>query len=379
MQARSISGDSVEGIRSAIDAEIVDGFSPKLAIVFLSIQQDRVAICGLLEARGISILGATTAGEFIDGNIGEESTAMMLLDIDPTHFRVVHARTGDRDTRDLAAGIGREGLALYRRPAFVVVSGGIATDGERIVRGLEDAVGDDVTVFGGLAGDDFKMTGTYAFTNGHYDVQGLVALILDEDKISVAGLATSGWQPVGTVRTVTRSEGNVVYTIDDEPALDLMIKYMGVSKNIDELHEVIVNVGSEFPMQIQRENAAPIMRAPLFANKEDRSLVCAGAVPQGSKIRFSLPPEYEVIESVIEECAEIKARESPEGDALIMFSCKARHLSLGPMVSEEIEGVKDVWQTPMVGFFSYGEMGRSRGGKHEFHNNTCSLVVLHER
>lgn len=379
MKAKSIKGNSVNEIKTAIEKATNDGFSPTLAIVFLSIKQDREAICHLLEKKDIAIFGATTAGEFIDGEIGEESTAIMLLDINPKHFKITHLETGEKQTRDIAADIGREGLETFNNPAFIVAAGGLSTDGEMIVKGIEDAIGPQVTIFGGLAGDDFTMTGTYVFTNGKYNVTGVVAIILDEDHVQVAGLATSGWQPVGTVRTITKSEGNVVYTIDDQPALDVVIKYMGVNKNIDEWKEVIMNVGSEFPMQLQREDAEPVIRAPLFANKEDRSLVCAGSVPQGSKIRFSLPPDYDVIDKVIEECETVKENELPHAEAMIMFSCKARHLSLGPMVSDEIDKVKDVWNAPMAGFFSYGEMGKATKGKHEFHNNTCSLVVLAEK
>jgi len=378
MKAKSINGKSVAEISKALNKAIADGFTPTVAIVFLSIKQDIEAISKLLDEKNIDIFGATTAGEFIDGEIGEESVAILLLDIKREYFRLLHVETGDSNTREIAKSIGKKGLETYSNPAFIVVSGGISTDGEMIVRGIEDAVGPKVTIFGGLAGDDFTMTGTYVFTNNHYNISGLVALVLDEDNIKIAGLATSGWQPVGTIRTITKSEGNVVYTIDDQPALDVIIKYMGVNKNLDEMKDVIVNIGSEFPMQLQRENGQPVLRAPLFANKKDRSMVCAGSVPQGSKIRFSLPPEYEVIDQVIEECNVLKENEMIKAEAVIMFSCKARHLSLGPMVSEEIDGIKKVWNAPMAGFFSYGEMGKSTKGKHEFHNNTCSLVVLSE-
>lgn len=379
MKAKTLRGNSPNEIETAFSEAIADGFKPTLAIVFLSIAQDREAICGLLEKHNIDIFGSTTAGEFIDGEIGEESVAIMLLDIDHKYYKLTHLETGNSQTIDLAKSIGKLGLQTFSNPAFIVASGGISTDGEMIVRGIEEVVGSKVTIFGGLAGDDFKMSGTYVFTNGNYSINGLVVIILDEDHIQVKGLATSGWEPVGTIRTITKSEGNVVYTIDDQPALDVVIKYMGVNKNLDEWKDVIINVGSEFPMQLQREGSEPVIRAPLFANKEDRSLVCAGSVPQGSKVRFSLPPDDSVIDKVVSECETVKTNEIPEADAMIMFSCKARHLSLGPMVSEEIDQVKNVWDAPLIGFFSYGEMGKATKGKHEFHNNTCSLVVLSEK
>ena len=379
MKAKTLRGNTLKEIEIAFNEAIADGFTPTLAVAFISVAQDREAICKLLEKHHIDIFGSTTAGEFIDGEIGEESAAIMLLDLDHKYFKVVHLETGENQTIELAKSIGKLGLETFSNPAFIVASGGISTDGEMIVRGIEEAVGPKVTIFGGLAGDDFKMSGTYVFTNGKYSINGLVVIILDEDHVNVKGLATSGWEPVGTVRTITKSVGNVVYTIDDQPALDVVIKYMGVNKNLDEWKDVIINVGSEFPMQLQREGAEPVIRAPLFANKEDRSLVCAGSVPQGSKVRFSLPPDDSVIEKVVGECESVKNDEMSSADAMIMFSCKARHLSLGPMVSEEIDQVKNVWGAPMIGFFSYGEMGKATKGKHEFHNNTCSLVVLSEK
>lgn len=379
MKAKSLKGNSLNEIQKELSKIEAEGFKPTLAIIFTSIKQDREAICKLFEERNVQIFGATTAGEFIDGEIGEESIAIMLLDLSPDKFKVLSIETGDHSTLDISKDLGKQALEIFKNPAFIVSSGGISTDGELVIKGIEEVIGKDVIIFGGLAGDDFTMTGTFAFTNNNYSINGLVVIVLDADKVNIAGLATSGWQPVGTTRTVTKSEGNVVYTIDDQPALDIIIKYMGVNKNLDEWKDVIMNVGSEFPMQIQREGSEPVIRAPLFANKNDRSLVCAGSVPQGSKIRFSLPPDYNVIEKVVEECKDIKENELEDAEAMIMFSCKARHLSLGPMVSDEIDQVREVWNAPMAGFFSYGEMGKASKGKHEFHNNTCSLVVLSER
>lgn len=116
----------------------------------------------------------------------------------------------------------------------------------------------------------------------------------------------------------------------------------------------------------------------MLGNTEDHSLICAGTVPQGAKIRFSLPPDFDVIDTVVAECSEIRNDEHEDADAIIMFSCISRYLSFGVMTSEEIERVQKVWNAPMIGFFSYGEFGKSRKGKHEFHNNTCCVVTLKE-
>ena len=43
---------------------------------------------------------------------------------------------------------------------------------------------------------------------------------MDEEKIEIKGVATCGWKAVGTEKTVTKSEGNHVFTVDNIPVLD---------------------------------------------------------------------------------------------------------------------------------------------------------------
>lgn len=379
MKAKSIKGCNPNEITSRLNEALADGFTPTLAIVFLSVKQDRDAITQMLDEKEILIFGATSSGEFIDGEIEKESIVMMLLDINKKYFNICLAQTGDGATREAGKRIGLAGVQTFKKAAFIVASGGVSADGEMVVRGIEDGAGEGVTIFGGLAGDDLNMTGTYVFTNHKATDNGVVAILIDEEKVSIKGIATSGWKPVGTVRTVTKSEGNVVYTIDNEPALDIVIKYLGISPSeFNKLNDAIINFGVYFPIQILRENAPPVMRTAMLANLEDRSFICAGSVPQGSKIRFSLPPDFDVIDEVVSDCNAVK-KELPDADAMVFFSCKARHLTLGPMIGEEIDAVKKMWDKPMVGFFCYGEMGKARTGKYEFHNSTCCLVLLKEQ
>jgi hypothetical protein len=251
-------------------------------------------------------------------------------------------------------------------------------DGEEIIKGIENGFGEGATIFGGMAGDDLTLTGPKAFTLGKSSITGLVALIIDEDKIAISGVATCGWKPIGITKTITKSKGNVVYTIDDKPALDLVMKYLGLNLE-EQFNNTVFNLGAYYPLQLEREGAPAVMRTAQMGNVEDRSLICAGNVPQGAKVRFSLPPDFDVIDTVESECKELKDEQAQDADAVIMFSCISRYLSLGVMTSEEIDRVLKIWNAPMIGFFTYGEYGKSKRGKHEFHNNTCCVVVLKEK
>ena len=76
------------------------------------------------------------------------------------------------------------------------------------MRHLEEVVGAQVNIFGGMAGDDLSFTGSFVFTNDHTTDHGLVGLIVNAEKITLQGMAISGWKPMGISRTITKSEGN---------------------------------------------------------------------------------------------------------------------------------------------------------------------------
>jgi hypothetical protein len=387
MIAKSIKGNSTEEITNALQQSIADGYQPTLAIVFLSVKQDREAVSKLLYDNGIQIFGATTAGEFIDGEIEKGSIVILLLDINPSYFKIEFLETTQESAFNDAIKLGIAGKYTFTNPAFIIVNSGVTLDGEPFVEGIIEGFGKsashndkEVTIFGGKAADDLALESTFVFTNGKSSSSALAALIIDEDKIEVKGIATCGWQAIGTTKTVTKSDGNTVYTIDDKPALDMLMNYLGVEIKQEESKDIVTFLSSwYYPLQVERDNVDPVIRTAMFANQEERSLICSGKVPQGAKIKFSLPPDFDSIDKVVEDCKGIKENEQQTADALIMFSCVSRYLSFGMVMKEEVEQVQKIWEAPMAGFFSYGEYGKSKTGRYDYHNNTCCLVVLKEK
>lgn len=379
MRATSIQENSPESFQSAFLQSLKDGFKPTLAILFISISQNRHAVCKILHEAGVAIFGVTTNGEFIDEALGKQSISVLLLDMNPAHFKVLFAEFPEKNYRETAQELARESHKIFAHPAFLLGASHLETDGEQLLFGFEDVIGKDVTIFGGLAGDDYSFKESFVFTNGKECNRGMVLLAVDEEKVLIKGKATCGWKAVGTAKTVTRSEGNHVFTVDDESVLDITAKYGGLGKLEKANNDVAMEIAVNFPLQLQREVGDPVMRPGLLIDWSDRSFICSGSVPQGSKVRFSLPPDFDVIETVIKGVEELKATEMPQADAVVVFSCAGRILSLGPLMNQEIEGVRKVWNVPMAGMFSNGELGRATGGNLEMHNLTTCVIALKEK
>ncbi|MBL7738892.1 MAG: FIST C-terminal domain-containing protein [Chitinophagaceae bacterium] len=379
MKAKSIKGKSTGEIKAALEQSMADRFKPTLAICFISKSQDRKAISQLLDKEGISIFGCTTNGEFIDEEPEKSSAAILLLDLNKDHFQIYFEEYPEKKYREVAKGIAQKAKAKFPMPAFLIGISNAAADGEEVLRGIEDICGPDVNAFGGAAGDDYSFTNTFVFTNGKDSGNGMVCIALDESKVEIKGIATCGWKAVGTEKMVTKSEGNHVYTVEDVPVLDLTAKYGGIENANPENNNLLVEIAANFPLQLQREKGDPVMRPGLMIDWNDRSYYTSGSVPQGSKVRFSLPPDFDVMEKVIKGVQNLKATEMPEADALVVFSCAGRILSLGPLMSKELEGVKNVWNVPMAGMFSNAELGRATGGNLEMHNLTTCCIALKEK
>ena len=378
MKAKSITANSVEAIQSSLQQVIADGFSPTLAIVFTSLKHEWQHVQSLLNNKGIAVFGATTATEFTENGIGDTGITLLLLDIDTNYFKIVLKDSDQSSLYEAASGIAATALGSFSNPAFILLAPHTKTPGDDIIKGIMKHAGEDVTIIGGIAGDTIKLEGT-VFTNHESTGNGILCLVLDQDKIEVKGIAISGWKPLGTEKKVTKSEGLWVHTIDDQPAMDIVEKYIGNESLSENNADNIVKLNTTYPLQVTRNGSSPAMIPTLYFNKETRAVMCGQSLPEGTTFRFSLPPDFDVIDSVIESSRSVKENHLPTADALIVFSCVGRYETLGPMMSEEIEGLAGTWKKPMAGFFSLGEFGSVAGGKPEFHGTTCSWVALKEK
>lgn len=378
MKAKSIKGKSAEEIQSALQECMANNFKPTLALVFLSAMHEIEAVSALLDKDSIAVFGATSSAEFTEQETEGTGIAVLLLDINPAYFKIIIKNVEENSAYETGMLVGETGREIFTNPAFIISLANYTIPGASIIQGMMEKVGTAVTIVGGKAGEMVNLEGK-VFTNCQSSDDAIIALIIDEDKITLKGMAASGWKPSGTEKEITHCTGQWIQTIDDQPAFDVVKKYLGTDILEDKDKEGIVKLNIIYPLQFYREGGSPYMLPILLANTKDNSVMLAEAVPKGSLFRFSMPPDFEVIDMVLKISQEVKEKEMPEADALVIFSCIGRLGSLGPMASEEVVGLAGIWNSPMIGFYSLGEFGRVANGKPEFHGTTVSWVALKEK
>jgi len=379
MKAKTIKGNSPAEIEATLNESISDGFKPTLAIITLSNIENAETIRSIFDRNGMAIFGITTAQKFTGQGMESDDIVAMLMDMKPENFRILLNDYVESSAYEAGHQAGISGKNLFANPGFIISPIDFKMSGDELIRGLTDASGNDASIMGGVAGNPVDFSGIL-FTNSSSSEAGLLALIIDLDKILINGLAVSGWKPVGTAKKITKSKGSWVFTIDDKPAMNVIQRFLGdevISPEKQANGLLPSDLG--YPLQFQRASGNAIMKPVLFWNTADQSIMVGGEVKEGELFRFSLPPDFDSIDIVVKSTRIIKEKSMPDADALLIFSCVGRLGSFGPMITTEIEGLAATWDKPMLGFFSLGEFGKLDEGQCEFHGTTVSWVALKEK
>lgn len=387
MKAKSITGKTPSEILKALEESKSDarqpdgqGFKPTLAIIIISNMEDAEELRSIFRTQGIAIFGIMAPQNFTEHGITEGDIVVMLMDIKADHFKIVLNDYQGSSAYEAGYNAGISGKNAFANPGFIISPLDFRVSNDELIRGLTDAAGRDIMIAGGVSGDPADFSGV-VFTNDASSKGGLLALILDKDKVSISGLAVSGWKPVGTTKTITKSEGSWVFTIDNEPAMKVIQRYLGDEMLISNSQATGLPPSPDlgYPLQFERASGNAIAKPAIFSNPANQSIMIAGGVKEGDHFRFSLPPDFDVIDKVVESTRVIKEEEMPDCDMLFVFSCVGRLGTFGPLISTEIEGLASTWGKPMIGYFSLGEFGKLDEGRCEFQGTTVSWVAFKEK
>lgn len=376
MKTKTIFASNLQTFRAEVGNTLSENFKPSLAIVFVSVSLGISEIQDILKQHNIAVVGASSCGEIIsDGSnihVLEESIVCMLIDLPVSCFNIFIKEKNELSDHAIGSLSAQEALNHFTDPGLIVLASGLTLNGQALVEGLQELLPSATPIYGGLAGDDALFQQTFVFTATDISSNGVLVLSFDLSKIDMIGMATSGWISLGADLVVSSSTGNMVHAIDGQPALDMYLRYLSISE--DEMP----SIGVEYPLMIKRPDGTDALRAVMSVDKATRSLVFAGTVPEGSIVTFSSSPGFEVIEHTRAHINSF-GYSTAKPECCLIFSCMARHLALGPLISEEIEAVINRWSVPMAGLFTYGEIGNNPGMNCDFHNQTFTMVLLRRK
>ena len=323
------------------------------------------------------ILLASTSGEILDAEVSDDSIAITGIWFENTAIATAKTHTAGKDSKhsgiDLASQFEKEGLKH-----IFVLSEGSTINGTALVEGMHEVLGNKITITGGLAGDGAAFSKTTVGLDGTPQEFEVVAVGLYGEAISVGYGSFGGWEAFGAERLVTKAENNVLYELDDKPALELYKLYLG-DKAADLPASALL-----FPLSIIDENGLPLVRTVLTIDNEKQTMTFAGNIPQGCKVRLMKSNTNKLVEgagNAAQNSLDVLGVSNTPSLALLV-SCVGRKLVLKQRIEEEIEAVKDLLgeNAHILGFYSYGELAPTGEDTPCYlHIQTMTITLLTEK
>lgn len=321
-----------------------------------------------------TLVGCTTAGEIAQDHVLEKHLVITVVQFERSQFQVV-ACSSLQSSAELAKTLTEQLISPTLKHLFLLCDG-LHTRSTSLLTHLTKCLPKGVKVTGGLAGDYMAFEQTMLFHNKQILEKSILAVGLYGDTLNINFGSRGGWQPFGIKRTVTRSEGNVLFELDTEPALNVYKSYLG------ELAEGLPASGLYFPIQLAREsNSTPVVRTLLGVDESAGSITFAGDIPNGAVVQL-MRSNSEKLLTGAHEAAKVclqQVIQSPE--LVIAVSCVGRKVVLEQLIEEELDEVLSQFDTTPVlcGFYSYGEIAPfDAEHESELHNQTMTITAISE-
>ncbi len=338
---------------------------------------DSLALATLEAAHPHALIASvSTAGEILDQSVLEGSVVALAMEFASTRVRGVREAIGVGESSDaiaerLAARLPAAGLAHV-----FVFSDGLHVNGSALARGLATRLPPGVALTGGLAGDGDRFVRTCVGLGASVSDRAVVVVGLYGSALRVGYGSVGGWDAFGPERVITRARGNVLYSLDGEPALALYTRYLGQAAAALPASALL------FPLALVRgDGSPPLVRTVLAISDDDASMTFAGDVPEGARVRLMRANFDRLVDGAEMAAVEAHARLGERASAALLVSCVGRRLVLKQRVEDEIDGVRRVLgpDATIAGFYSYGEISPvADAGTCELHNQTMTVTTLVE-
>jgi len=355
------------------------GLSPKAGILFAAIDFDHALVLHRIAEvfPEIELIGGTTDGE-MSSVLGFEQDSLTLMVFCSDNI-TISAGIGHGVSKDAIAAsqsaVQQAGIAHKEEIQFCIsLPESLTTSGVVILDSLKQALGKQVPIFGGLTADQWRSQQTYQFFQTEVCSDSVPILLFSGPILFSHGVA-SGWQPIGKPGRVTKAENNVVYEIDDQPALAFYHRYLGA-----------LPPSSEYPLALfDAESDSHYMRAPSgIYDPTIGSITFFGDVPPQSVVQIAETTHNEILSA--SKLSTLQALENYPGQApaaALFFSCASRRQILGSLTKEEYEQAQHCLSEslrqplPSCGFYTNGEIAPlQQKGATYFHNETFITLLL---
>jgi hypothetical protein len=378
--AQSLELDSLDAVTEVLRhcSEQLGDMKPQAGILFTGIDHDLKIVLDAINEMypGINLIGCTMDGELSSVNgYTDYSVSLMLIFSDKVTFKSGAADGISSETADtVKKAVDSVKQELGQEPVLCITTpSGLTASGDFIVEGFRLSLGESFPVFGVTAADQWRKKTTYQFCNDKIYTDAAPFLLFAGPLTYSFGVET-GWIPIGKMAEVTSSDNNVLHKIGNDSDLAFYKHHLGESIGLGD--EPI----ADYPLAVFEEDKENFyLRSTIVINRETGSMTFVGNIPQGSTVQITHSTRDKIVEAAkVSVKGSLTDHPVKNPSAALCFSCASRKQLLVTRVEEEYDAFKkDFPDVPVIGFYTYGEIGPlGRDKPARFYNNTFFNLTL---
>ncbi len=367
-----------EAVREVLDqlhASLGDCI-PQAGVLFSALDFDHTYV--LTEIRKafplIQIIGCTTDGELSSVyGFAEDSITLMVFVTDEVEITAGIGRNISQHGQEAgwnAATSAIGGMKRYpdQKRFAIKLTDPLNAGISDVDNGIAEVLGENFPLFGAASAAHSKRRTTFQFCNGEVATDSVV-LLLFSGPVSFSFGIQGGHAPICGKAVVTEVDKNVLYKINDEPALNYFRRHIG------DKYDLYMN----YCLAVYEEGREGFfVRSAPFYDLEKGTVTLNGVVSKGSMVQIGTS-DKEVCISSCQASIKNALMNYPgrKPSAALYFSCAGRKMILGTEVIKEVNAIKELTSDiPFCGFYAFGEFSPMRSGSSSLFHGTTFVTLL---
>ncbi|PWL28335.1 FIST N-terminal domain-containing protein [uncultured Roseivirga sp.] len=321
------------------------------------------------------IVSCSSSGEVYLSEVLDNSVTGMAVALQKSSVEIHSMKLEDGDSSKALGERLSAGFTSTDLRHVLVFSDGWLINGVELLEGMYRALGRDVLISGGLAGDGANFSKTLVGLNGEIDEGQVVAIGFYGQQIEIGFGSHGGWDVFGDSHIVTATEGRVIKAMDGKSPLSLYKQFMGDDA------DGLPGAALLYPLSVViPESESPLVRTVYSIDEVLGHLIIGQEIPVGTEVRF-MKAEFDDLLNGSSQAVQ-KALSTLNGvpEFCLVISCIGRKLLFDRKIEEEIASTQSVLgsEVPIGGFYSYGEICPAKRGLAELHHQMLAVTLIRE-
>lgn len=256
---------------------------------------------------------------------------------------------------------------------------------DKAIEGIESVFGPDMPIFGGTSVDNMKGINTYALFDDQVFDKGWLAIGFADPTLKIITKVNHGFNVLeGMLLEVTRSESNILYELNGQPAWKFLTNTLGVPETTDPMEVLTLGIlAEELPAELEEEYGSRFILRSILGDMKENSFSLPVTCKEGAKLLLAKRDEKRMFDSVNQMTKQIQVLlKGNKPLAVFHADCLLRgKFSINRILKEEFINrmqypICQDEPIPWLGIYSGGEIAMM-GGKNWFHTFTSALFVIY--